>query len=198
VLRLKFGGDRTVVAALGSAMAAIARTGIEGSIADVVTWVPLSRARLGERGFDQAALLARRVARMVGLDDVPLLERRVDLSPQAKRGGNERREAMKGAFAPLGDAPERVLLVDDVLTTGATAAACASALERVGARSVTLLAAARSGRLPTDPKASSPYTREVFRSGSVVARGRSPRKSMPAAGEATHVRRPLVAEHGAV
>ena len=105
---------------------------------------------------------------------------------------------MEGAFAPLRKAPPRVLLVDDVLTTGATAAACASALTEAGAETVSLLAAARSGRMPEAPGRPSPYTREVFRSGSVVARGRSPRKSMPAAGEATHVRRPLVAEHGAV
>jgi predicted amidophosphoribosyltransferase len=121
---------------------------VEAGAADVVTWVPLARARKAERGFDQARALALVVARELDLPARGLLRRVGRTDPQAKRTGAERREAMRGRFAPAAVAgppvPPRVLLVDDVLTTGATAAACADALTSAGAREVSVLAAARA------------------------------------------------------
>jgi ComF family protein len=162
--RLKFAGWRPIAAALAAAMAAAAEgVGTE----HVVSWVPLSRRRRAHRGFDQAELLARAFASERAVVAVPLLRRVRDTAPQARRRGAERRTALRGSFALARPAPALVLLVDDVMTTGSTAVACAGALVAGGAEEVVLLTAARSvsARLPRR------YTRRGLASGSVVARG---------------------------
>jgi predicted amidophosphoribosyltransferase len=120
--------------------------------ADAITWVPLSPGRRSSRGFDQARALAGAVGPRIGLVVVPLLRRVADVGPQARRRGEERRSAMLGSFAALARPPSRVLLVDDVLTTGATAAACADALVRAGASEVSVLTAARAVSGVPDPR----------------------------------------------
>jgi ComF family protein len=138
--RLKFTGWRDVAAALAGAIAACP----DPAPADVVTWVPLARRRLAERGYDQARALAVGLAHRRDLPVVRLLRRAIATGPQAKRRGAERREAMRGAFTAVRPPPPRVLLVDDVLTTGATAASCAETLLRAGAKEVHVVAAARA------------------------------------------------------
>ena len=153
--RLKYRGWRGVGAALAGAMVLVGpvpRT-------DVITWVPLARRRLAERGYDQARLLAEEAGRQLERPVAGLLRRRLSTAPQAQRSGQARRTALLGAFeARRHPVPGRVLLIDDVLTTGATAAACAEALHAAGAREVHLLAAARSF-------AGSAYTRSGPRPG---------------------------------
>lgn len=143
--RLKFSGWKAVSEALGAAMAAAH----EGEV-DVVTWVPLGRKRRATRGYDQARALARVAAGRLDLPLAPLLRRTTNTAPQARRNAAERREALLGAFAPIARPPPgRVLLVDDVLTTGGTAAECArTLLEGAGATSVSLLTAARALKGP--------------------------------------------------
>ncbi len=146
VHRLKFSGWRPVAEALGEAMArAWADPDVRAVPLQAVTWVPLSRRRAAERGFDQARALALVVGRRLGLPAVPLLAREGDdRSTQARRDRAGRLAAMQGRFRARMPPPGAVLLVDDVLTTGATASACSSALERAGARRVCLLTAARA------------------------------------------------------
>ena len=115
--------------------------------ADAVAPVPLHRSRLFARRYNQAAEIARPLARLSGkpyLADA--LVRRRATATQGGKSGRGRRINVKGAFhAPRRSSIEgrRILLVDDVLTTGATAEACAAALLGAGARSVSLAVVAR-------------------------------------------------------
>jgi ComF family protein len=139
VHRLKFGRWRDVAGALAAAVATL-----PGPPVDAVTWVPLARARKAERGFDQARALAVALGRHVDAPAMRLLRRPVTTRPQATLSGAERRAAMQGAFVAVGRPPACVLLVDDVLTTGATVGAAADALRRAGASEVHVRAVARS------------------------------------------------------
>jgi hypothetical protein len=98
-----------------------------------------------------------------------LLRRVGEPGPQARRGGAARREAMRGLFASAGGVSGRVLLIDDVLTTGATAGACADALLSGGVSGVGLLTAARA--VSSARRHGPPILGVGLASGSVVAPG---------------------------
>lgn len=113
---------------------------------DVVTFVPGDRERGRARGHTPAARLAEALAERWGLPSAPLLTRTATAARQAGLSRSDRRANVRGLFAVAREPPARITLVDDVYTTGATAAACATALRRAGARSVEVVCLARTVR----------------------------------------------------
>lgn len=116
----------------------------------VFTWVPLSAKRRRWRGFNQAETLARTAAAAAHLPALSLLRRIRHTPPQAKSSREERLFNLAGAFRVANTnrkvlAGRTVYLVDDVLTSGATAAACAGALKEAGADTVIVRILARAG-----------------------------------------------------
>lgn len=118
---------------------AAARLGRPG----VITWVPSTKRAKRARGFDHAEELARAFGAEVGLAPVALLEKLRETQDQAALDRRRRAANLDRAFAAR-SSPELVLLIDDVLTTGATASACADALREAGARRVEVLTLART------------------------------------------------------
>ncbi len=125
--------------------------------ADLICPVPLHRRRLLARRYNQAAEIARPLGRLTGVAYLPDALVRARATPtQGGKSGRGRRENVRGAFTvPKGCARKvagkRVLLIDDVLTTGATAEACARALLRAGAAAVDLAVVARVRESGTEP-----------------------------------------------
>jgi ComF family protein len=116
---------------------------------DLVVPVPLHWRRRLERGFNQSELLANAVAKRYGLRAVSAIRRKRTTATQAGLSNAKRRLNVAGAFAIRRKAEvegRRVLLVDDVMTTGATLSACAGVLKRAGARYVAVLTLARVDR----------------------------------------------------
>lgn len=149
VRRWKLDGDPVAAACLGQAMAA-------ALVADCVgVWrrallvaVPLHPTRRRQRGFDQAEWLARELGRRLGLEHAPGVLRRTRATlPQGDPRVLSRAGNVAGAFAVVAARRlqgRRVVLVDDVRTSGATARECAAALRAVGVAQVALLTACRS------------------------------------------------------
>ncbi len=116
---------------------------------DAVVPMPLHWRRRFQRGFNQAAVLAKDVARRRKIPVLNAVRRVRDTRTQTGLTNAKRRENVSGAFRAGPGRPLeglRILLVDDVMTTGATGSACASALKRAGAKSVTMLTLARVDR----------------------------------------------------
>ena len=112
----------------------------QGSEFDVLTWVPLSRKRLRKRGYDQAELIARGAGEILGTQPVSLLRKARDVPPQSRiRSPEARRANISGCY----EVPEpslvqgrRILIIDDIITTGSTVSECARMLMLAGARQV--------------------------------------------------------------
>jgi ComF family protein len=118
---------------------------------DALTAVPLHWRREWQRGFNQSDLLARELSSRCGLPVIAALRRARPTPAQAGLSNTARRRNMASAFlqrrrATGALAGKRILLIDDVLTTGSTASACALALKRAGAARVALLTVARADR----------------------------------------------------
>ena len=119
--------------------------GVLGDTAfEAVVPVPLHRARRRRRGFNQAELLARGLARRLGAPVSDKLEAVRRTRDQVELSAAERRANVAGAFAARGGVRGRILLVDDVFTTGATSSACAQTLTHAGADEVHVISLCRT------------------------------------------------------
>ncbi len=143
---LKFGGVRTLARPMGRYLSAVLP---REERFDAIVPMPLHWRRRWQRGFNQAELLSLELARCTGIPVRRLVRRTRPTAQQAGLSNARRRSNVTGAFAVRrGTSLKglRILLVDDVMTTGATAAACSLALKRAGAARVALLALARTDR----------------------------------------------------
>ena len=118
--------------------------------ADLICWAPLARKRLRERGFDQAERMAREVGRLLSIPARPALKKVRNTGPQSGlEEASARRANARGAYVLLpgaGVAGKRVVLVDDVVTSGATLSECAALLRQGGAAEVFCLTLAQARR----------------------------------------------------
>jgi ComF family protein len=161
VRALKFRGATAVADAMAAQMAASAPARLLGERAEVaadraevgaaraasapvLVPVPLHRRRLRRRGYNQAGLIAAALARRVGLEVADCLARSGSAATQVGRDRSERRSGPAGSVELRESVPDRVVLVDDVATTGATLAACAAVARAAGACEVTALVFART------------------------------------------------------
>ena len=137
VWNLKSEGDASSVCAMGSAMARLySEHGLAASF-DAITPVPASAATRKQRGHNQAELLAKELANRTGLPVWPALRKQRDTLHQRGLSREQRLQNLKDAFVPALPPAEiqgkRILLVDDVVTTGSTLLECAHTLLRAGA-----------------------------------------------------------------
>ncbi len=141
----KFGGRSARGAVFGALIAQCVRD--HGVTAELTSWPPLSKRRLRARGYDQAELLARAVGRELGIPVLGTLKKEERPAQSGLEGEGERRANLLGAYSPLepeGFRGKTVLLVDDVVTTGATLSECAKTLRLAGAERVVCAALARA------------------------------------------------------
>ena len=143
--RFKFQGMSSAAGPLGELVARCVAEQFSGEF-DTVTWVPVSRRRLRQRGYDQARLLAERACRLWDTAPEQLLCKTVHNPAQSGlKDAGARRDNVRNVYVPADPArirERRVLLVDDICTTGATLSACARVLREAGAADVVCAAAA--------------------------------------------------------
>lgn len=139
ILRFKFYGARHYAAAYGRLLAMRIQQEY-GDTFDVLTWIPVSRLRRLVRGYDQARLLAEAVGRELGMTPVCTLRKvRHNRAQSGISGQAKRRANVLGAYRTVPGQElrgKRILMIDDVITTGATAGECARVLLTAGAKEV--------------------------------------------------------------
>lgn len=145
LLRYKFGGLKLYASVYGDYLAKCID---ENNIScDSITWVPLSRRRLHARGYDQARLLAEDLSHRLDIPCSGMLQKIRNTAAQSGSGNAEkRRQNVKGVYRAVQEEMIRgktILLVDDIVTTGATLSECAGVLRRSGAERVIGLTVAR-------------------------------------------------------
>jgi len=144
VRTLKFDKETGIVRFLARRMAEVVLSnGMEDAF-DVITYVPMSPKDRRARGFNQARLLARAVGRRLHRPVVRTLAKVRRTAPQGRLGARARRSNLRDAFRPVRYGGTRVLLIDDIGTTGSTVEECARMLKRSGIESVVVLTVARA------------------------------------------------------
>ena len=148
LLRYKFGGRESYARSYGRLLAMTLLE--EDWTYDRITWVPISRRRKLRRGYDQVELLARAAAKELGREAEPVLRKRRHNPPQSGiHGAAERRANVLGAYGlrkGVSVEGQRILLLDDIITTGATVSECARELLSAGAKEVVCGCVAAAGR----------------------------------------------------
>lgn len=143
--RLKYGAAARLAEPLARSAVPPLAPFLEQQPAAALVPVPVHAERLRQRGYNQAALLARHVGAVLGMPVVDVLGRARPTSQQHRLNRAQRLRNLRGAFALRAGAraPPRVVLVDDILTTSATLEACAAVLRRAGSQRVVGVAIAR-------------------------------------------------------
>lgn len=143
--RYKFRGKRCYAPGYGRLLAMKIQQELEGEF-DLITWIPVSKRRRFKRGYDQVQLLAEAVGKELNMAPLPCLRKIRDNPPQSGISGHAQRRAnVLGAYEAVNRAQfsgKRILLLDDILTTGSTSEECAKVLLTAGAASVHLAAIA--------------------------------------------------------
>lgn len=142
IYSLKFGKKKYLAQTLGALMAdEFLKDNME---ADIIVYVPMTEAEEKKRGFNQSELLAEKVGRRLNIAVLPALVKIKETKAQKELGGKERAQNLEGAFACVFEQVNnrKILLIDDIFTTGATANECAKVLLKAKAREVNVLTAA--------------------------------------------------------
>lgn len=147
--RFKFHNHPDYAKAYGPLLAKTIRFYLPGSY-DLITWAPVSPATLRDRGYDQAQLLAQETAKALSAQALPLLAKTGQNKAQSSlTQGRQRWKNVAGVYAvpaPAAVAGQRVLVIDDIITTGATLEEAARTLRQVGATQVVAAAFCRTPR----------------------------------------------------
>ncbi len=147
--RFKFRGEKGLSRPLGKLLAETAEQ--TGQSFQAVTWVPMTKTKKRKRGYDQSELLAKAAAKALELPCLPLLEKARETETQHQLPRRQRLSNVKHAYEAKPECRGKaVLLVDDIVTTGATLRECASALYEAGAVRVAGLCAADATAVKTE------------------------------------------------
>jgi len=146
--RVKFGRDQTLLNVFDNDIQKLAKDSLSADF-DAIVPIPLSRANQWRRGFNQSQVLAEKLARSLERPVENILRKKKQTTPQSSLKSHARKTNVKDSFmcrTKQSLKGQRILLVDDVYTTGATANECARVLQEAGANNVSLFALARSER----------------------------------------------------
>ncbi|MBE6911941.1 MAG: ComF family protein [Ruminococcaceae bacterium] len=146
IIRYKFGGLNKYAADFAEFLKICVEENLEGEY-DIISWVPLSKKRLRKRGYDQAKCLAEQLCIRLGKTPVGTLVKCRDAAPQSRQSNpSSRRANVLGAYEidSADVSGKRIILLDDVLTTGSTASECARILKTAGAEKVYLITIAKT------------------------------------------------------
>ena len=146
LINFKFRGKRHYSKTYASKMLPCINDHLYGKF-DIITWVPVSRKRLHKRGYDQAQLLAEAIAGYYNIPCIPLLEKSRDNPPQSTITGTDKRRANVSGVYHVKNGSDisgrKILLVDDIITTGSTISECSRMLLMAGAENIVCAAVAK-------------------------------------------------------